>query len=370
MTRKEFIRICGLFGIGLPVFSSCIPQKTVQENLNHDFDGEVIIIGAGAGGLSTAYFLNQLGVKFKILEASDNYGGRIRVNKTFSDFHIPLGAEWIETNPEILSEIINDKSVQCDLKTVRDFPDYKFVNSSWFNFFERFIVPSIEDHIIYNTPVKEIDYSGERAIVKTKDNELLFADKVVCCVPLKILQLNKIDFHPELPTNKIKAINDSRVWDGFKAFFKFSDQFYNEGFEKILVNTEEGQKIYYDAAYGQTSLSNIIGLFAVGEPVKKFNELSEDELKATVLKDLDEVFSEKTHDYYLGHMSQNWQDEEYIQGGYLTDYCDWRIVQELGKPVNNVLFFTGGEFTDGEDWVSVHAAARAAKKTVTNLINH
>ena len=53
----------------------------------------------------------------------------------------------------------------------------------------------------------------------------------------------------------------------------------------------------------------------------------------------------------------------------MTDNADWRTVKELGKPVANKLHFAGGAYTDGEDWVSVNAASKYAKKAIQELIN-
>lgn len=92
MTRSEFVKMCGILGITLPLYShvstasSLIPQPPVK------FKGKVLIIGAGAAGLSAAYLLKQQGIGFQILEASGSYGGRIKHNRDFVDFPIPLGA--------------------------------------------------------------------------------------------------------------------------------------------------------------------------------------------------------------------------------------------------------------------------------------
>ena len=110
MTRKEFLKICGLLGIIAPFNASCI-TRSLLNNISNKFEGKVIIIGAGAGGLSAGYLLEQLGIDFEILEASSNFGGRMKINTYFADLPIPLGAEWIETNCEIFSEILNDDSV-------------------------------------------------------------------------------------------------------------------------------------------------------------------------------------------------------------------------------------------------------------------
>lgn len=368
MKRSEFVKICALFGLSVPLHSSLI--SCVKNNDTPiDFTGKVIIIGAGAGGLSAAYLLQQQGIDFEILEASAVYGGRMRINTEFADFPIPLGAEWLETKTSIFKDIVNDSKVKVDVETFEDEPDRKFVNSSWYNFFETYIVPSISSKIKYNTVVKSIDYSGDKAIISTQDQQYT-ADKVIISVPLKILQDGDIQFIPSLPQNKQDAINNILIWEGFKAFFEFSTKFYPEDEYVFNVNPSgDGEKIYYDAALGQNSSKNIMGLFVVGKPALDYIALSSDALRDFVLKELDAIYANQATPNYIKHLSQNWNNEPFIKSGYMTDNADFKVVKKLGESVNNTLYFAGGPYTDGEDWVSVHAAAQSAKMAVNKMFS-
>lgn len=368
MTRKEFIKICGLFGIGLPfqgMFSSC----NKDEDISTPFSGKVLVIGAGAGGLSAGYFLKQQGTDFEIIEASSAYGGRMKINTSFADFPIPLGAEWLETSTSIFQEIVNDSSVQVDVQTIPDNPDRKFINYSWFNFFKDYIVPSIANNISFNTIVQSIDYSGNQIVVNTNNGQFT-ADKVVVSVPLQILKDGDISFTPNLPQSKLDAINETVVWEGFKAFFEFNTNFYSDS-EYVFPLTPEssGQKIYYNAAFGQNTAKNILGLFVVGAPAQDFISRSGDDLKNFILSELDSIYANQATPNYIQHITQNWNNEPFIKGGYLTDYEDWRKVRELGNSVADKLYFAGGEYTDGEDWVSVHTAAQSAKSVIVEINN-
>ncbi len=274
MTRKEFIKICGILGISVPFYTSYISCAEQDETGNIDFSGKVLIIGAGVGGLSAGYLLNQLGVDFEILEASSNYGGRIKINADFVDFPIPLGAEWIHTDLGVFNEIVNDSSVDVNVNTINydrqtdtyahwengrlnvtelvD-SDIKFVNYSWYNFYQQYIAPSIQDRINYNRIVDAVNYSGEKIVVGTSDGTEYTADRIIISVPLKVLQSQMIGFTPALPADKLDAMKELIIWDGFKAFIEFSQKFYDTqiGFD---INPEtDGQKLYYDAAYGQNS---------------------------------------------------------------------------------------------------------------------
>lgn len=366
MTRKEFIRICGLFGVIIP-FQTSVIASSLFTGTSNGFSGKVIIIGAGAGGLSAGYLLYQLGIDFVILEASSCYGGRMKINTDFADFPIPLGAEWIETRSDIFSEILNDDSVQCELKTIEDAPDFKFAHSSWFNFYEEYILPHILSKIEFNSVVDSIDYTDEKIVVSSSQGRIS-GDKIIVSVPLKILQDGDIQFIPDLPKGKKRVIKKSLIWDGFKAFFEFSNTFYDAEFEIVIDNSAAGQKIFYDATFGQNSGKHIIGLFAVGNSANRYNELSDNELKDLVLNELDNLFLNQASLQYKSHISQNWNKEPYIRGGYLTDHADWKDVRVLGKSIGSKVYFAGGAYTDGENWVSVHEAAKSAKRAVDEIL--
>lgn len=367
MTRIEFMKMCGILGVSLP-FQASLISCNENDSDNNTFSGKVIIIGAGAGGLSAGYLLHQQGIDFEILEASAVYGGRMKINTDFADFPIPLGAEWLETNTDIFQKIVNDSSISVNVDTIPDAPDQKFINSSWFNFFEEYIIPSISNKIVYDTIVQSIDYSDSQVVITTQNGQFL-ADKIIVSVPLKILQDGDISFIPSLPQDKLNAINDTIIWEGFKAFFEFSEKFYDDEYEFEITPASEGEKIYYNAAFGQNTTKNIMGLFVVGKPALDFTSLSGDELKDFILNELDGVYANKATPSYIKHITQNWDNEPFIKAGYMTDNADWRTVKKLGKSVANKIFFSGGAYTDGDDWVSVHTAAQSAWVAIEEIIN-
>ena len=384
MTRKEFVKICGILGIGLPMqtaLSSC-------NGSNPEPPKKVIIVGAGPAGLSAAYLLNQSGVEVQVLEASDVYGGRIRRTTDFADFPIPLGAEWLHVERGIFDEIVNDSSIPVDINTTpydhevdyglfegmqvstEDFGfsiDQKFINTSWFDFFEQYVLPSVRDKILFDKVVESIDYSNDEVVVRTGDEEFS-GDRVIVSVPVKMLQNGMITFTPELPSEKLDAIRNVTVWDGCKAFIEFTEKFYPTFVGFDITPESAGQKMYYDAAYGQNTTQNILGLFAVGTGTLPYVELSDAELIDYMLTELDEIFDGQASANYVKHLFQNWNTEPYANGAYIADQEDWRRVRTLGRSVNNKLYFAGDAYTTGDDWSSVHTAARSARRAVEALV--
>ena len=380
MLRREFIKMCGLLGLSLP-FVGCDLAEPDSSDV-----GKVIIIGAGAAGMAAGYLLQQRGVEFEILEASSTYGGRMKRTTEFANFPIPLGAEWIHVEPDILQEIVNDDSIDVDIQTKMYDPevdyalvegeeysmedigftiDSKFINATWFDFFEQYILPFVADRITYNAIVNVIDYSAETIQVQTQ-NQTYSADSVIITVPVKLLQNGAITFTPALPDDKQDAIDNVRVWGGCKAFIEFSEKFWPAAVA-FDITPEAGQKLYYDASYGQNTTQHVLGLFAVGTGTLPYVQLNDEDLIAYILNELDELSDGIASPRYVKHIFQNWDAEPFANGAYVFDHEDWRTVRRLGQNVDNRLFFAGTSYTTGDDWGSVHTATRSARRAVDEL---
>jgi len=395
MDRREFVAACSLFGISLPfqpLFQSC-SEADLAPIIAGDFNGSVLIIGAGASGMATAYLLGQLGIDYQILEADSSYGGRFRTNNTFTDFPIPLGAEWLHVSEAELPAIVNDETVEIDTITlpyseqdtaghysngqltieevgnaVNDDEDKKFIGSSWFDFFEKYIVPSVRNHMQFNTKISSIDYSRDKVVAMDTEGNEYEADKLVLTVPLKILQLGEVSFIPELPNNKQRAIANANIWSGIKIFLKFSEAFYPTFLYFDDSQTSEGQRLYYDAAYGQNSNDHVLGLFSVGQQAEVYQGFKGDSLKDYVLGELDEVFDGKASETFQEILVQNWNEQPFARAAYLEDDASSSTSRIMAESVDNKLYFAGCSYTQFEDWSSVHTAARSARDTVRELV--
>lgn len=387
MTRKEFLKAFGILGIGLAQTSSLLSCD--GEGVSPEFSGSVLIIGAGAAGLSAAYLLQQKGISYQILEASSAYGGRMKRATNFTDFPIPLGAEWLHIETGIFDEAINNETVQVAVNTIGynttdsyglwengaltmdelgDFDDRKFVNYSWFDFFDEYIVPSVKPQISYNSVVTSIDYTNSKIKVTTENGQTFEADKVIVTASLKILKDGDITFLPTLPSHKQNAINSANFWGGLKVFLEFSNQFYPEFLDFTITPEEAGQKAYFNAAYGQNTNKHILGLFAVGEPSLPYHALTGDAFRDFILDELDGIFSNQATPNYVKHIEQNWSNEPFIKGAYLSDYESSARVETLSENLDDKVYFAGEAYTDGTDWAGLHTAIRAAKKAVDELI--
>lgn len=108
--RRKFLRQLSLAVPGallLPSLVTACSKDIKFQTVN--WNGTIIIIGAGASGIYSAYLLKKYAPKasIKLLEASGTYGGRIRELDGFADFKIELGAEEVHGKTSTWYQIVD-----------------------------------------------------------------------------------------------------------------------------------------------------------------------------------------------------------------------------------------------------------------------
>jgi len=153
------------------------------------------------------------------------------------------------------------------------------------------------------------------------------------------------------------------------VFVEFEEEFYPAALQFPNSETADGQRLYYDAAYGQDSDANILGLFAVGVQAESYQALSDEELLDRILSELDEIFDGAATPSYVRHLVQNWNDERFAGAAYLADNAPSSTSTRLSGSVDGRVFFAGDAYTSFDDWSSVHTAARSAADAVEDLLS-
>jgi monoamine oxidase len=389
ITQKYYLTFAALalLMIAIYQYQYTSPSQDGSRASKQTKQQKVLIVGAGPAGLYSGYLLAQKGIDFQILEATDTYGGRMKVARDFADFPIPLGAEWLHVNPSIFQDIVNDSSVIVDVETVgyqasdkiayfengkltyeslQGYADRKFVGTSWLDFFEKYIVPKVKQKITYKSAVSKIDHTGEKVIVTSNTGEYV-ADKVIVTAPVKIIKDKRILFTPELSEIKRKALADVKFWPGIKIFIDFDTQFY-PAITEVIDHTKDGEYVFYDASYGQKTSSHIMGILVTGEFASKYLSLQEDEFKDYVLSEIDAIFGTRSHTHYHKHIVQNWSAERYIGGAYAADDNTEDNMHILASPIDSKIYFAGEGYTRTDDWGGVHNVVDSVKSAVHGLL--
>jgi monoamine oxidase len=355
--------------LALSVMSCSKEEKSV--NVKSEFQGNVIIVGAGAAGLAAAKKLEEKGIGYQILEATDKVGGRIQKNENFADFPIDLGAEWIHEDKSILNYLINQPENEPNIETILYQPmnvqqvvgntisqipnqdmidyyadyitEYKFKNTTWYDYIDENFAQNIEQNIIYNSKVTTVDYTGNKVVLTTENGTEYQADKVILTVSVGVLKSNAISFNPPLSLEKTTAIQDVEFLPGFKLFMKFSDQFYPD---VITCETSSGEKTYYDVAYGKESEDHVLGLLSTGTSAEEYYTLgSSDEIVISVLKELDTYYNGlASQNYVNSYLYKDWSQQAHVQGTWTSDAE--ASSNTLNTSIDDKVYFAGETYNE------------------------
>ena len=343
-----------------------LPTETAFDR-SYTSDQRMIIIGAGAAGLAAARIFEDNGVEYTLVEATDRYGGRLQASTEFADFPIDLGAEWIHNQPQILDVLSGidgtaantplipyhvDEAATWDGTTLHDatdkadwmfnfFPEYKFKDSTWYDFADAHYGQRVAHRIRYASPVTAIDYAGSEVRVTLRDGEVLAADQVLVTVSIGVLRAGAIDFNPDLSAKKQAAIGAVDFPTGLKVFLKFNSDFYPDLLEYEVA---DGQMGFWDAAFGKDTDDHVLGALILGEAAARFSAMpSEEAMVTALLADLDQMFDGQASKAYSGdHLVVDWGNAPYVRGTWVEGFrVKKRTVKALNEPLDGRVFFAG-----------------------------
>ena len=370
-----------------------LPDETALHKTYH-YSGKVIIIGAGASGLAAAKVLEKNNVDYKVLEATNRYGGRLKKDTILADFPIDIGAEWLHSAPitlnklkgkygdEIDEELIpyhldctaiwNGTEYKVNSSWQNEFrynflPESKFKNTTWYDFVNENIAKTVLQNIHYNSPVVSIDYSNNKVSVITTDGTTYEADRILVTVPIGVLKSEKISFIPEIKQERKDAIDEITFHPGFKVVMKFSDKFYPDAIECEVDNGEKG---YYDIAFGKETQDNILGFLCTGDETQKYYNLnSNDEIMDSLLSELDQIFDGKASSSYSGeYLLENWGQYEFALGTWTQAFQEKKSnLKILNESLGNKVYFAG-EINDPYKQMGVPGAILSGYYSIDKLL--
>lgn len=389
----RYLSLLLVFLLGVLSFGSCKKTEDTNTGDSTNFNGKVIIIGAGASGLAAAKKCEEQGIDWEILEATDHYGGRVQKNDDFADFPIDIGAEWIHADKSILNTLIGSDEKEPDVETVLYQPmdvytldgtdykktsglmlqlaysmykEYKFKNTTWYDYISSHFAKDIEDKIIYNTKVTSINYSDNQVKITTNNGEYT-ADKVILTVSIGVLKSNTITFTPALPQNKKAAIESVEFLPGFKLFMKFSEKFYPD---MVNCNTQNGEKTFYDVAYHKGAQDHVFGLLSTGESTLEYYQLgSEQQILQAVLNELDAVYNGQASQFYTGeYLIKDWGKHVFTNGTWTSNDASNSTLKALNQPIENKIYFAGATYNLDNERATVHGAILSGYEAVNKIL--
>ncbi len=219
-----------------------------------------------------------------------------------------------------------------------------------------------------NQIVKKIT-SNDQGVVVTTNQGSFSAQKIIITLPLGVLKKGNIEFSPQLPEQKINAINRLGMGVLNKVYLQFSDVFWDKQTHLLgYIATNKGEWAEWLNIYRYTKQPVLLG-FNAGSYGKAIELLSDTEIVARAMQTLRQMYGAKIPNA-IGYLITRWQQDPFSYGSYscMTTGATPRDRKILGEPVNERLFFAG-EATSQEYPATVHGAflsgVEAAKKINT-----
>lgn len=227
--------------------------------------------------------------------------------------------------------------------------------------------------IFYRKPVHTIKYGNECVEVISGD-QVFQADMVICTVPLGVLKKRAINFEPELPENKLAAID--RLGFGLlnKVAMIFPHVFWGEDLDTFGCLSEYSLKRgEFFLFYGYHTVSGgptLVALVA-GDAAQSFESTDPCTLLHHVLSILRGIYGPKGIDVPnpLQTICTRWGDDPFSYGSYShirikSSGSDYDI---LAENVSNKLFFAG-EATNRKYPATMHGAYLSGLREASHIL--
>lgn len=244
------------------------------------------------------------------------------------------------------------------LKTI----DYQFSNTTMYGFINKNYIEKLKDEIIYNFQVNSIDYT-KQVIVVSNDTGLSHEfDKIIVTIPITELKSKKIQFAPDLPSEKWEAFNKIGMDKGLKLFLKFQKQFYSHG---VFNGRYAGY--YIDPTKLDSTGNSLLASLIMGNNAEKYYNNPSKGIES-YLNELDIFFNGQASRYFIDAFAQDWGNENYINGVYSYTKVGGQSARAVArKSITNKLFFAGEAMNTSRNYGNVHGAIESAMDVLKEL---
>ena len=257
--------------------------------MSHSTD--VLIIGAGVTGLTTAYHLRHTDLDITILEARERIGGRtLSVRTQAGAGPFDLGAAWAWSNHPYVRRLAEELGINIFLEFETGdhiidagplvpiqrapAPDnehytYRFEGGAQL-ICDRLSACLPENIIRLNHPVQTIHQQGDFIAVATRAGHRFQARYVIVTLPPQ-LALHALAYEPALPDPLQQAMGGTQTWMGhaMKVVLSYQRPFWRDhGLSGIGVSFEGPVFRFHDATTADHTHAALFGWVAENHPVR------------------------------------------------------------------------------------------------------
>ena len=195
------------------------------------------------------------------------------------------------------------------------------------------------------------------------------AARVVVTVPVGVLKSGTLTFDPPLSEPVAGALDRLEMNAFEKVFLRFGSKFWDEGVYAIRRQGPAAQwwHSWYDlsALHGEPTLLT----FAAGPCARAVREWSDEEIAASVLGSLREIYGDAVPEPTRIDVTR-WQDDPFAHGSYayMTVGSTTADHDLLATPLGGGVVHLAGEATWTDDPATVTAALESGRRAASNIL--
>ncbi len=349
---------------------------------------DVIIVGAGLSGLSTAYQLKKAGVYCKILEAQSRLGGRIETIYGKLDTPIEMGATWFGEEHVNLLQLLSELNISyfeqhtegISLFETMSFepPQQYFVPANsqsayrikggTFSIIEELYQRIGKQNVVLNTEVIGIIEEENQIKIIDSLGKHHFCKHVIIALPPKVA-IHAIQFTPNLSEDVSQVMKKTQTWmsGSVKFSIEYKKAFWKDnGFSGSIYSQSGLATEIYDHSNYENSKFALKG-FLNGSAY----HYSQEERMEKVITQLKHYFGDEAGAFESYH-DKIW-DNKYIQPSgdtFLPPHFNNGHAVYRDSYMNGSLFFTGTETSNSFSGYMEGAiiASNVVAKRITTII--
>jgi monoamine oxidase len=345
----------------------------------------VIIIGAGLSGLTTAHNLKKKNISFKIIEAQNESGGRVKTINGRLDTPMDLGATWFNDAHTHLITLLNDLEIEAfhqhsEGKTIfqtKSFepPQIFYVPGSeqssyrikggTFAIIEKLQNSIGKENILLNTSITKMIDAGDFVTLVDGKGKHYEARQIISTIPPQLL-IDKIAFVPLLPTEISDVMQNVQTWmsGSIKFSLEYDEPFWLQNQFSGTIFSQSGIAVeVYDHANFEQSKFSLIG-FLNGSAVN-YDATQREQLVVAQIETLFGSIVKK----HISYHDKVW-DNEFIATGKTTNLFPHKNNGHpvLQKPLLGGKLFLAGTETSKTNAGYLDGAVVSANRVTRQII--
>lgn len=220
-----------------------------------------------------------------------------------------------------------------------------------------------------NTVVESIQWGQEQSpvVVTTRAGETFSAERVLITIPLGVLQKRSIRFTPDLPAEKIDAIDSLIMGPALKLIYRFAEPVLPEGIGALY--SAINPPMWWSPSYGHDETDvTVMTAFITGDWARQLHAEGAEAALEHGFQTLQHELG-RTLPYPQAAMMVNWIDDPFAFGGYSVAPPGASTAREtLAQPIANRLYWAG-EATAPNPWAStVHGAYASGRRAAAEIL--